>query len=186
MSEVEVYENNDHDTVLRDFMEGAGVGFRNEIELWYFRGDRFHAPHQNYYDRIRIEYNEDVDVWDSVTAGITKGVYEEEPYHEYSLEKPMRITNRLVTTINGNYRITEPETGGRDNIWLWRWVTQYNFVWNARIKFTAEQTSEDRHNITLLFSWPVNKDVDIYVLLNDYETGGEKVRAAFIKLVKRF
>lgn len=186
ISEVEIYENNDHDTVLRDFMEGAGVGFRNEIEVWYMHADRFHAPFQNYYDRIRIEYNEEVDVWDSITGGVAKGVYEEEPYYEYMLEKPMRITNRLVTTLNGNYRIKEPVTGGRENIWLWRWVTQYNFVWNARIKFTAEQTSEDRHNLTLLFSWPMKQNTDLYVLFNDYEIDGEEVCAAFVKMVYRF
>jgi len=186
ISEIQVYENDDHDTVLRDFMEGAGVGFHNEIEISYLRADRFHAPFQNYYDRIRVEYNEEVDVWDSVSGSVAKGVYEEEPYYEYSLEKPMKITNRLVTTLNGNYRVKEPETGGRENIWLWRWVTQYNFVWNARIKFTAEQTSEDRHNLTLLFSWPVKQNTDLYVLFNNYELDGEKVSGAFVKLVYRF
>ncbi|MHC4704185.1 MAG: hypothetical protein ACYTFQ_26800, partial [Planctomycetota bacterium] len=59
-------------------------------------------------------------------------------------------------------------------------------VWNARIKFTAEQTSEDRHNLTMLFSWPMNLNTDFYVLLNDYEVNGEEVRAAFVKLVYRF
>jgi len=98
-SEVDIYENNDHDTNLRDFVEGAGVGLRNEIELWYMRGDRFHAPYQNWYDRIRVEYKEDVDVWDSISGGFARGVYEEEPYKEYSLEKPVKITERLVTTL---------------------------------------------------------------------------------------
>jgi len=186
MSEIDFYENDDHDTVLRDFVEGAGTTFRNEVELWYFRGDKFHAPYQNYYDRIRIEYNEEVDIWDSISGSLTKGVYEEEPYIEYGLEKPMRITNRLVTTLNGNYRVKEPETGGQEDIWLWRWVTQYNFIWNARIKFTAEETSEDRHNLTMLFSWPMAHNKDFYVLLNDYEIDGEKVRAAFVKMVYRF
>ncbi len=185
-SDTDFYENNDHDTVLRDFREGAGATFQNEIELWYYRSDSFHAPFQNYYDKVRIEYNEEVDIWDSISTSITKGVYEKEPYHEYSLEKPMRITDRLVTTLEGNYRIKEPETGGNENIWLWRWVSQYNFIWNARIKFTAEQTSEDRHNLTLLFSWPMAQNKDFYVLLNDYEINGEKIRAAFVKMVYRF
>ena len=183
-SEVDIYENNDHDTNLRDFVEGAGVGFRNEIELWYIRGDSFHAPYQNWYDRIRIEYNEEVDVWDSVTVGFARGVYEEEPYKEYSLEKPMRITERLVSTFEGNYRVQEEN--GNEDIWLWRSVTQYTFPWNGRIKFTAEQTSEDRHNLTMLFSWPMKDNTDLYFLLNDYEVDGEKVRAAFCKIVYRF
>lgn len=150
------------------------------------RRDTFHTPYQNWYDGIEVEYNEDVDVWDSVSVGFRKGVYEKEPYREYSLKKPMKITERLVTTFNGNYRIQEPKIDGDENIWLWRWVTQYNFPWNSRIKFTAEQTSEDRHNLTMLFSWPVKKNIDIYFMLNDYEIDGDEASIAFLKLVYRF
>ncbi len=183
-SEIDFYESNDHDTTLRDFVEGVGVGFHNEVEISYRRSDSFHAPYQNWYDRIRIEYNEDVGVWDSVSFSLEKGVYEEEPYKEYSLEKPMKITERLVTTFEGNYRVKEEN--GNEDIWLWRSVTQYTFPWNGRIKFTAEQTSEDRHNLTMLFSWPMKNNTDLYFLLNDYEVDGEKVRAAFFKIVYRF
>lgn len=185
-SEIDFYENNEHDTSLRDYVESIGVCFRNEIELWYSRGDRFHAPYKNWYDRIRIEYNEEVDIWDSISFGVEKGVYETEPYREYFLEKPMRITERLISTFAGNYRIQEPAVGGDEDIWLWRWVTQYTFGWNGRIKFTAEETSEDRHNLTMLFSWPVRKNMDVYFVLNDYSTEEESVRAAFFKLVYRF
>ncbi|MHC4642133.1 MAG: carbohydrate binding family 9 domain-containing protein [Planctomycetota bacterium] len=178
MSEFDIYEDNNHDTNL--------VCFRNEIELWYTRGDKFHAPYQNWYDRIRIEYNEEVDIWESISFGAARGVYEAEPYKEYFLEKPMRITERMVSTFGGNFRIQEEENGDEEDIWLWRWVTQYSFVWNGRIKFTAEQTSEDRHNLTMLFSWPMRKNMDLYVLLNDYTTDVEDIRAAFCKLVYRF
>ncbi len=186
MSEFDIYEDNNHDTNLRDFVEGAGLCFRNEIELWYTRADKFHAPYENWYDRVRIEYNEEVDIWESVSFGIEKGVYETEPYKEYFLEKPMRITDRLISTLNANFRINEPEVGDDEDIWIWRWVTQYSFVWNGRIKFTAEQTSEDRHNLTMLFSWPIRNDIDLYVLFNDYTTDVENIQAAFCKLVYRF
>jgi hypothetical protein len=184
ISEIDIYENNDHETTLRDFLEGAGVGFRNEIEIWFIRNDSYHAPYQNWSNRIRVEYNEDVDVWNSITASVAKGVYEEEHYKEYSLEKPFKITERLVSTFEGNYRV-QKENGNSD-IWLWRSVTQYTFPWNGRIKFTAEETSEDRHNLTMLFSWPMKDDTDLYFLLNDYEVDGEEVRAAFLKIVYRF
>jgi len=184
-SNIDVFENDNHDTTLRDFFEGAGVCFRNEVELWYMRSDRFHDPYQNWADRVRIEYNEEVDIWDSVSGGIEKGVYEEKPYKEYFLEKPMRITDRMVTTLNTNYR--EQEENGDEDIWLWRSVTQYSFSWNGIVKFTAEQTSEGRHNLTLLFSWEkIKKNVDLYVLFNDYETDTDDVQAAFVKMVYRF
>ena len=38
----------------------------------------------------------------------------------------------------------------------------------------------------MLFSWPVKKDTDFYFLLNDYHTGTENVRGAFVKIVYRF
>ena len=184
-SNIDVFENDDHETILRDFYESAGVTFHNEVEIMYSRSDSYHAPYQNWADRIRIEYNEEVDVWDSVSTGIEKGVYEEEPYKEYFIEKPMRITDRLVTTLNGNYRVQEEN--GDEDIWLWRSVTQYSFPWNGIVKFTAEETSEGRHNLTLLFSWEkLKENMDLYFLLNDYETDDEDVQAAFVKLVYRF
>jgi len=97
----------------------------------------------------------------------------------------MRITDRFVTTLNANYRVQQEN--GDEDIWLWRSVTQYSFPWNGIVKFTAEETSEGRHNLTLLFSWEkVKKNMDLYVLFNDYETDGEDVQAAFVKLVYRF
>jgi len=185
-SRIDFYEDNNHDTTLRDFVEDAGVHLRNEVELRYTRADQFHAPFQNWYDRFRIEYNEEVDIWDSISVGFERGVYEKEPYKEYFLEKPMKITKRFVTTLKGNYRIKQPEEGGDEEVWLWRWVTQYNFVWNGRIKLTAEQTSEDRHNLTVLFSWPMRDNVDLYLLFNDYEVDGQDICAAFCKAVYRF
>ncbi|MHC4693363.1 MAG: carbohydrate binding family 9 domain-containing protein, partial [Planctomycetota bacterium] len=187
ISEFDIYQDNNNETTLRDFVEGAGVCFRNEIELWYTRGDKFHAPFKNWYDRIRIEYNEDVDIWESVSFGIEKGEFEEEPYKEFFLDKPMRITERLLSTFSGNFRRKDPiDEDDEEDIWLWRWVTQYTFIWNGRIKFTAEETSEDRHNLTILFSWPMRKNMDLYLLYNDYITDVESVRAAFAKLVYRF
>jgi hypothetical protein len=184
-SDIDIFENDNRETVLRDFYNGAGVTFHNEVEIMYYRSDRFHIPYQNWFDRVRIEYNEEVDVWDSVSGGVEKGVYEEAPYDEYFIEKPMRITGRLVTTFKGNYRVQKEN--GDENIWLWRSVTQYSFPWNGIVKFTAEQTSEGRHNLTLLFSWEkVRKNMDLYFLLNDYETDTEDVQAAFVKLVYRF
>ena len=185
-SQADVYTNNDHNTTLRDFIEEFGVGFRNEVEVSYTRADKYHAPYQNQYDRISVEYNEEVDVWESVSVGFEKGVYEKEPYREYSLKKPMRITERLLSTVNGNYRTKYPQAGGHENIWLWRWVTQYTFTWNGRIKFTAEETSEGRHNLTALFSWPMKDNIDLYLLFNDYDTNGQEVCGAFFKVVYRF
>ncbi len=63
-------------------------------------------------------------------------------------------------------------------------MTQYNFTWNARLKFTAEQTSEGRHNLTMLFSRPVRNRIDMCLLGNDDETDDE-ISSAFLKVAYR-
>ena len=113
MSEADIYENNDHDMTIRDFVESVGICMRNEIEFWYTRADRYHDPYQNWYDRFKIEYNEEVDIWDSISGGFGRGVYEAEPYNEYFLEKPIRVNDRLVSTFEGTYRTKEPREPGR-------------------------------------------------------------------------
>ena len=120
-------------------------------------------------------------------GGYQKGVFENVDYDEYYLEKPMKLTDRLTTKINANLRETHPE-GGDEKIWLMRWVTEYNFLSEGRIKFTAEETSEDRHNFTLLFYWPFKKNIDFYMVFNDFKTGANEPtqRGIFSKLVYRF
>ncbi len=74
---IDYYEDSNNQTSLRDFHERAGVCFRNEIELWYMRGDEYHAPYMNRSDQFKIEYNEERDMWDSFSVGYEKGVYED-------------------------------------------------------------------------------------------------------------
>lgn len=181
-----LYDNHQGETALRDFNERLAICFRNELEFWFSRGDEFHAPHQNHYNQIWVAHNR-VNKWHSIAGSYQKGVFEDVPYDEFSLEKPLKLTDRLTTTLKGNYRTTHPD-GGDEKIWLWRWVTEYNFLSEGRIKFTVEQTSEDRHNLTLLFFWPFKKNIDFYIVFNDFKTGADEPtqRGVFSKLVYRF
>ena len=183
-SNVRFYENHNGKTTLRDFDESIGWSYRNEMEFWLGHGDRFHASFQNRYNRARVGYNR-IDQWRSIVGTYEKGVFEEVDYDEFSLEKPVKISNRMTTTVRGNYRTTHPDEGDQE-AWLWRWVTEYVFVWEGRVKLTAEETSEDRSNLTLLFSWPVRQEMDIYLVLNDIENEGQTEEGAFTKLVYRF
>lgn len=183
--EARIYENHHCKTTLRDFTESVGFCLRNEIDMRYTRADLFRAPYQNWYDRFVVGYNREVDIWNSVSAGLERGRYQREPYVAYSLEKPQRITDRLVTTLGGDYR-NWTDRQQNEIAWLWRSVTQYNFSWDARVKFTAEKTSEGRHNLTMLFSWLARKEIDLYVLWNNYETNGEDVSSVFVKVVYHF
>ena len=87
-----------------------------------------------------------------------------------------------------NYRQWQlpADSDDADTEWLWRWVTEYVFTWDGRIKFIAEQTSEDRHNYTMLFSWPIARNMDFFFELSDINTSEETGRGAFSKFVYRF
>ena len=179
-----LYENNEEVTTIRDFNESIELTLRNELEFQYAREDEFHYPYQNRAHKFEIGYNK-VDRWNSVSGGYAQGVFQEEPYDEFSLDKPIKITDRLTTSIRGNYRLCHPD-GGAEEIWLWRWVTEYSFSEKGRLKLTAEDTSEKRNNLTLLFSWPVRQNIDFYFLFNDYQTDGVNECGAFAKVVYRF
>ncbi len=47
--------------MVKAICDVSRLGFRNEVELWYMRGVKFHAPYHNRYDHIGIEFNKDVD-----------------------------------------------------------------------------------------------------------------------------
>jgi len=43
-----------------------------------------------------------------------------------------------------------------------------------------------RHDLTALYSGPVRRDIDVYLLWNNYETDEEDVSTVLLKLVYRF
>lgn len=43
-----------------------------------------------------------------------------------------------------------------------------------------------RNDLTALYSGPVRRDIDVYLLWNNYETDEEDVSTVFLKLVYRF
>jgi hypothetical protein len=183
---INFYSDDESRTVLHDYVERVGVEFRNNWDLRFTRGDRFHSPFRNWYNQFRLSYNR-ANWWKSVTGSYQWGIYENEPYEEVAMEKPLQISDRLTTSLKGNYRLTHPE-GGDQNVWLWRWITEYTFLSDGRIKFTAEETSEKRYNLTLLFYWPFGENVDFYLVLNDFRTDPDESarRGLFTKLVYRF
>jgi len=191
-ADFDIYENHDGDTTLRDFSGWFGVDFRNKLSVSVHRDEHFHAPYDNRASGIGMGYNTR-DWWHGIEGGYTHGVFEDVPYDEVFLTKPLKIGQRLTMTLTGNHRWEYPEGTDEDGyqledraVWLWRCVSEYTFEWDARVKFTVEQTSEDRHNVTLLFAWHPRKDTDVYLVLNDWQTEDDEERGIFAKLVRRF
>lgn len=186
------YENHEGDTTLRDSYEELALTFRNQIGLGLTREDAFHAPYKNRRTAAQISYNL-IDFWQSIEAGYAWGEFEDVPYQEFTVTKPFKLGDRFTATVSGDYRLEYPESRDENGVfqedravWLWRWVSEYTFPWNARVKFTYEETSEERHNLTLLFAWLPRKDIDFYIVATDIESGGIADQGIFAKTVYRF
>lgn len=184
-TDFDYYHNHNGELTYNYYKHMAGIRLRNELEFRYYRADRYHAPYYNRYNRFLLRYNR-VDWWNSIGFSYEKGVYEGVPYDEYGFEKPIKLSDRMTTQFSLDYRIEHPRVDGDESVWLWRWVTEYTWPSNGRIKFTAEDTALGRYNITLLFVWPIRYNIDYYFVFNDYRNNGIAQRGIFNKLVYRF
>jgi len=118
---------------------------------------------------VRLGYNQE-DYWRSISGTYTHGKFEDVLYDEVSVSKPFRVGSRFTATVKANHRWENPK-GYDDNgypeedrtIWLWRWVSEYSFAWDARTKLTVEETNQDRHNLTWLFSWYPGEKTDFHI-----------------------
>ena len=100
--------------------------------------------------------------------------------------KPFGIGDRFTGEFTGSLREEDPRGPGTDTIWLARFVTEYTFAWEGRLKLTLEQTSVDRYNRTLLFAYEDVGNWDFFVVFNDIQVDDEVTRGIFTKFVYRF
>ncbi|MEK7794215.1 MAG: hypothetical protein AAB353_06785, partial [Candidatus Hydrogenedentota bacterium] len=121
----------------------------------------------------------------SVSLTYDWGIFQDVPYNAIEFEKPFGIGDRFTGSVDADYRIEQRPTGDED-VWLFRIESEYTWAWDGRIKLTLEESSEDRYNHTLLFAYEDVKDWDFYFVLNDAQSGDQKVRGIFTKFVYRF
>ena len=179
-----IYENHSSQTVLRDYYQQLRLNLRNRLDFMLWRFDSFHIPHKNQETGIWLAYNRQ-DYWHSISGGYSHGVFEGVSYDGYSLSKPFKLGQRLTTTLTGNYRLEHPDEGDR-SVWLWRLVSEYTFPSQGRLKFTIERTSQDRHNLTLLYALERYKNTDVYIVLTDLRDSSTVEQGVFGKIVYRF
>lgn len=178
------YESHDKDVALRDNNSWGSLKFTNDVDVRVWRNVNYHAPYSNVATGLRVSYNMD-DYWKSVEGDYSWGEFNEVPYDQLSLSKPMIFGERLTTKLTGNYRMEQAEPE-KNSVWLWRVVSEYTFLWDGRVKFTFEETSQESHNMTLLFSWYPKGSIDVYFLVTDFEGDGEQDQSLFTKVVCRF
>lgn len=177
------YQNDEEVRTLQDLYNNFTLYGRNQLGYAYTRLDRYRRPYQNWANRFSASYNRENNYWQSVQVGYEYGTWQDNRYREYRLDKPIQIAKQLTTQFGGSYRNEAIQHPSPAEVWLFRSVTQYNFGWGARFKFTYEDTSEDRHNITALYTWPIDRSFDFYFLYNDYRTTIEEVNEVFAKIV---
>ncbi len=178
------FQNHDGEIVLRDYYGEAGADLANKLDIEFSRGEFFRRPFSNRETRVQISYNRR-DRLKSIETSWSWGVFQEVPYNAFEIEKPFGIGDRFTGSVELDYRIEAQETGDED-IWLLRLESEYTWAWEGRVKLTLEESSEERHNHTLLFAYEDVGDWDFYLVLNDAQTGDQKIRGIFTKFVYRF
>ena len=179
------YRNHDNDTVLRDFDFEAGIDLTNNFDIKLIRKEDFRKPFDNRETGIEIDYNTQARLH-SIRTEWSYGVFQDVPFEQFSIMKPFGIGDRFTSEIRINFRREDRPIVGDTDVWLVRWVSEYTWTWEGRVRLTIEESSEDRYNRTLLFAYEDVGNWDFYFLLNDVESGGEVVRGFFTKFVYRF
>ncbi len=190
--EFDFHQDHMGNTTLRDYGLAAGLHFRKRIKISVSRSEEYHRPYNNNRTSVHLAYNLE-DPWHSISGTYTHGCFQEVPYDQVSIDKPFRIGKRFTSSFKANHRWEYPkgvDEEGYDledrTIWLWRWVSEYTFKWDARTKLTIENTNQNRHNITLFFSWYPDDSTDFHIVATAARSGEESEHGIFTKLVKRF
>ncbi len=184
------FQNHDGETVLRDVDIFADIELNNDHDFGVFRRTDFRRPFNNHETGFTWEYrrHERLKAWET---SVSWGEFQDVPFKGLSIEKPFGIGKRHTAEVELTYRRESPgEAGGEDeddeDVWLVRFVNEYTFQWDGRVRFILEETSEERHNRTILFAYEDIAKWDLYFLLSDIQSRGETTRGAFVKFVRRF
>jgi hypothetical protein len=186
-AEFQYYQNHDGQTTLRDFSVEVGVDMRNNIDVFVWHNNDYHAPYDNHTTGIWVAHNLQ-DKYRSLQLAYFAGEFEDVKFHEIELEKPWRFTDRWTNEFVLNYRREFPDDTEREDVWLWRLESEYTFAWQGRLKLTVEEGSDDTYNRTLLFAYEDVGKWDYYLVISDAATddGDSIVRGAFTKFVYRW
>lgn len=179
------YQDHQGDTTRRDYFAMANIDLRNNFDFRLFHSENFRRPFQNRNTGLRVDYNRQNRLR-SIGTTISTGEFEDVPFVQFDLQKPFGIGERFTGEFTGSIRREDPHMEDPDSIWLVRMVTEYTFRWEGRVKFTLEQSSEDRYNRTLLFAYEDIGNWDFFFVLNDIQSGDIVTRGFFTKFVYRF
>lgn len=182
----ELYENEDGETVLRDFSLRSKLVFPNDIGLTAGQSFDYHAPYDNTRTSAGFVLN-DSDFWRETQFEYAFGEFEETDYQEIEAGRNLLPFERWPIRYEFVIRFEEEPWGEDDTVWLNRIVFDYYFTDDMWLKTSLQHRSESIHNISVIYGWEFVKDAHWYLVFNSVDERDEDaVHSVFTKLTYTF
>lgn len=179
------YENDDWETVLRDYRASSRVVFPNDLGVSASHADEFHAPYHNRRTTSRLSFNTS-DQWRSFDIGWAGGVFQEVDYNELSIGKPYKPWERLPIRYELGLRFEDLPDGGSHIAWLNRIVFDYFIKDDMWVKASLQHRAASVHNISVIYGWKIRPKIQWYLVFNSVEERQEAANSVFTKWVYTF
>ena len=183
----EFYQDNEHNTTLRDYSTKTGVTLQNDLGFAVGHSDDFHKPFDNRRTGLEVSLNES-DYWRMMAVNWAFGEFEQTDYHELILAKHLKPVERWPIRYEYTVRFEDEPDGTQDTIWLNRVVLDYFLSDKAWIKSSLQHRSTDVHNISVIYGWEFVKNAHFYLVYNSIREENERdtAHSIFIKLAYTF
>jgi hypothetical protein len=183
-----LYENDNEETVLRDYHFDARVVLRNDLGLVLGHDDDYHAPYHNQRTVAGFTINES-DYWRSLDFRWGVGEFEQVDYNEFSVGKQIKPIDRWPIRYDLVVRFEEESaTQRKDTKWLNRIVFDYYFTDTMWLKTSLQQRKDSIHNVSVIYGWEFIHNAHWYMVFNSVDQGMtvETTNSIFSKIVYTF
>ncbi len=166
LSDVRYYEDDQHETSLRDYNFRTSVELQNDLGFFGGYEDEFHAPFNNRRTDMGVSLFES-DFWRSLDMGWAFGTFEEIDYDELVFGKRLKPMERWPIRYEFTIRFEEEQPNKDSTIWLNRVVFDYFFTDDMWLKSSIQHRSTNVHNVSLIYGWEFIKDAKWYLVYNN-------------------
>ncbi len=182
--ETQLYENEDDETVLRDYTFYSRLVFPNDLGLRLGQNFDYHAPYDN--TRTRAGFSVfSSDYWKRIELMWGGGEFENVEYNEFSLEKNFKPFDRWPIRYEFTIRFEDEPTGEKNTIWLNRIVFDYYFTDEMWLKSSLQHRNGGVGNISIIYGWEFIHNAHWYVVFNSV-SDDDTTNGVFTKLTYTF
>ena len=182
---IDVYENEEGQTILRDYSFDGEVVFPNDFGLELEYDHDYHAPYDNRRTQAGFSlFNSDF--WRSMNVAWAGGQFENIDYNELILGKRLQPLERLPIRYEFVIRFEEDPLGDEDTVWLNRVVFDYYFTDTMWLKTSLQHQGDGAHNISVIYGWEFMHNAHWYLVFNGVDNEDESGNRIFTKLTYTF